>query len=164
MKKITTVVAIAALSSQLAGPAFAADMSQGLFNSTTVLGLARTGDAAAMAYVHMPFGGHTTSAPRLGVMFVGPQSYLPGEAHLHLNGPRMADLSFSGRDFSAPWQTASWTSTLTLGKTVAWTNDKNSIPPGQGPALFDSGLSWVAVGVISAGVVIGAFALTNRPK
>jgi hypothetical protein len=162
MRKVTTFIAVAAMTSQLAAPAFAYDT----FNRTTLLGGQRTSDAAAMGYFRLPLGQGTSqqSAPRFGLMIAGPQVYSAGEVPLHLNAPRMIDLSFTGRDLSAPLQTASWRGSLAMGKTVAWVSDRKGLPDSEAPRLLESGTSWAIVGLLTVGAVAGAFALTNRGK
>ncbi|MHB1204692.1 MAG: hypothetical protein ACYCZX_03920 [Rhodospirillaceae bacterium] len=162
MRKVTTFIAVAAMCSQLAAPAFAYDM----FNRTTLLGGPRTSDAAAMGYFRLPLGqgAGKQSAPRFGLMIAGPQAYAAGEVPLHLNAPRMVDLSFTGRDLNAPWQTSSWRGSLAVGNAVAWVSDRKGLPESEAPRFLESGTSWVVVGVVTVAAVAGAFALTNRGK
>jgi hypothetical protein len=162
MRKVTTFIAVAAMTSQLAAPAFAYDT----FNRTTLLGGQRTSAAAAMAYFRMPLGqgAAQNAGPRFGLMVAGPQAYTAGEVPLHLNAPRIVDMSFTGRDLSTPWQTSSWRGSLAMGNTVAWVSDRKGLPEGEAPRLLESGTSWVVVGVLTVAAVAGAFALTNRGR
>ena len=168
MKNVTTFLAIAAMATQLAAPAFAGDITTELFNSsvfngTTALGWRQTTGPAAMAYFRMPLTATTHGlAPQMGLMVAGPQAYAGGEAHLHLDGPRVLDIGITGRNLSEPWRADSWTSALTLGNTTAWSSD--GVPAGQNPHLFDSGTSWVVVGVLTVGAVAAGFALADRKR
>jgi hypothetical protein len=160
MRKVTTFIAVAALTSQLVTPAFAYET----FNRTTVLGGQRISDAAAMGYFRLPLGQGTTtsSAPRFGLMVAGPQAYNAGEVPLHLNAPRMIDLSFTARDTSAPFSASSWRGSLAAGKTVAWVSDTKGLSASETPHFLESGTSWAVVGLITVGLVAGTLALTNR--
>ena len=162
MRKVTTFVAIAALASQIAAPAFAGDM----FNRTTILGTTRTSGAAAMGYFRLPLGQAPgkASAPRFGLMVAGPQTYSAGDVPLALNAPRILDFAFTGRDLSAPFAASSWRGSLTLGNTVAWVSDRKDLPGGEATHLLESGTSWIVVGAVTVGAVAGAFALTNRKR
>src|ERR1700754_4909541 len=104
MRKVTTFVAIAAMTTQLAAPAFAGE----IFNRSTILGTQLTSGAAAMGYFRLPLGEAPgkTSAPRFGLMVAGPQTYSAGEVPLALNASRIVDFAFTGRDLSAPLTTA----------------------------------------------------------
>ncbi len=167
MRKVTTFMAAAAMCTQLAAPALAYDrFAQETFNRTTTLGWTRTTGAAAMGYFRMPFGQTSTkqAAPRFGLMVTGPQTYSAGEVPLALNAPRIVDLSFTGRDLQNPLQTSSWRGALTVGKSVAWVSDRKDLPDSEAPHLFESGVSWVAVGLVTVAAVAGAFALTDRKK
>ncbi|MBX7198449.1 MAG: hypothetical protein K1X51_03645 [Rhodospirillaceae bacterium] len=162
MRKVTTFVAIAALVSQVAAPAFAGDM----FNRTTILGATRTSGAAAMGYFRLPLGqaAGKTSAPRFGLMVAGPQTYSAGDVPLALNAPRILDFAVTGRDLSTPFASSSWRGSLTVGNTVAWVSDAKGLPASEAPHLLESGTSWIVVGALTAGAVAGAFALTNRKR
>ena len=163
MRKVTTFIAAAAMCTQLAAPAFAYDT----FNRTTILGGTRTSGAAAMGYFRMPLGSPPSArqaAPRFGLMVAGPQTYNAGEVPLALNAPRIVDLSFTGRDLKNPWRAASWRGSLAVGNTVAWVSDRKDLPASEAPHLFDSGVSWVAVGLVTVAAVAGAFALTDRKR
>lgn len=162
MRKVTTFVAIAAIAGQLAAPAFAYDT----FNPTTVLGTVHTTGAAAMGYFRLPLGqsAGASHAPRFGLMIAGPQPYTAGEVPLALNAPRLVDFSFTGRDMSQPWTTSSWRGSLAVGDKIAWVSDRKDMTPDESRHLLESGTSWIAVGLITAGAVAGAFALTNRNR
>ncbi len=162
MRKVTTFVAIAAMTTQLAAPAFAGDM----FNRNTLLGGTRTSGAAAMGYFRLPLGDAPgkTNAPRFGLMVAGPQTYNAGEVPLALNAPRIVDFAFTGRDLGAPLTAAAWRGSLTVGNTLAWVSDRKDLPQGEAPHLMESGTSWIVVGALTVGAVAGAFALTNRKR
>jgi hypothetical protein len=164
MRKVMTFLAIAAVVTDLAAPVYAADMAGGgMFNATTPLGWRQTNRAAAMAYFHMPLaGGSQAGVPHVGLMVAGPSAYYPGETVLHLDGPRMVDLSFGHGALGQSWRADKWSTTLSVSNAVAWSND--SAVPADGPHLSASTLTWVAVGALSAGLIIGGFALTNRKK
>lgn len=162
MRTVTTFVAVAAMASQLAAPAFATD----IFNRNTILGTVHTSGAAAMGYFRLPLGQSParSNAPRFGLMVAGPQPYTAGEVPLALNAPRIIDFSFTGRDMTQPWSATSWRASLAVGDQVAWVSNRKDLPPGEAPHLLDSGTSWIAVGLVTVGAVAGAFALTNRSR
>jgi hypothetical protein len=165
MRKLMTFLAIAAVAADLAAPVYAADtLGGGPFNATTVLGWRQTNRAAAMAYFHMPFAGGThASVPHIGLMVAGPSAYYPGESALHLDGPRVLDLSFGRGAAGRSWSQTPWSTTLMAGNAVAWSNDHSANAP-TGPRLAASATTWVAVGLLTAGAVVGAFALANRKQ
>lgn len=162
MRKVTTFVAIAAICSQLAAPAFAYET----FNPTTVLGTVHATGAAAMGYFRLPLGQvpGKANAPRFGLMVAGPQPYTAGEVPLALNAPRIIDFSFTGRDMNQPWAAASWRGSLAVGDKIAWVSDRKGLTPDESRHMLESGTSWIAVGLLTAGAVAGAFALTNRSR
>lgn len=164
MRHITTFLAITAVVTQLVAPAFAGDIFEGgMFNHTTALGWRQTTGPAAMAYFRVPFTATSRGTqPQLGLMVAGPQAYWGGESHLHLDGPRVLDVSLTGRNLAAPWRADSWTTTMTVGNAVAWSSDRQAPAPGEAPHLFESGLSWVAIGVLTVGAVAGTFVLIDR--
>ena len=164
MRKATTFLAITAIASQLAAPAMAADIYNSAYNPATALGWQRTTSTAAFAYVHMPLGATSTSgAPlRLGFAVTGPQAYRGGQVPLQLDGVHLVDVALTGRDLSAPWNTDSHSFALTMGNTVAWASNPDGLPPGEREQLFGGAWTWVAVGALTAGAVIGAFVLANR--
>ncbi|MGZ6228574.1 MAG: hypothetical protein ACXWNE_10620 [Candidatus Binataceae bacterium] len=164
MRKVMTFLAVAAVVADLAVPVYAADaIGAGMFNSTTPLGWRQTNRAAAMAYFHMPLaGGREAGVPRVGLMIAGPSANYPGQSALHLDGPRMVDLSFSHGALGQSWKSDAWATTLSLNDTVAWSN--NSAKPADAHYLAMSTATWVAVGAISVGLIAGGLALTNRKK
>lgn len=91
-------------------------------------------------------------------MITAPQSYRIGQAFTRTGVPGMIDFGFTGRDFSTPW-----TATLNVSTSVAWAQDPAALPKNT-HYLFESGVSWVIVGVISAGIIGGVYALSDRPK
>lgn len=165
MRKLMTFLAIAAVATDLAAPVYAADtLGSGPFNPTTVLGWQHTNRPAAMAYFHMPFaGGDRASVPHVGLMIAGPSAYYPGQSALHLDGPRVLDLTFGRGAVGQSWSQDPWSTTLMVGNAVAWSNDHSANAP-TGPHLSASATTWVAVGLLTAGAVVGAFALANRKQ
>jgi hypothetical protein len=156
MKKSIVYAAIAALTCQAATPAFAG----GPFHPTTALGWQRTSGPAAMAYVRVPFHARKTDRdqPRAGFMLTSPGAYRPGDAYSRISAPGLVDFGFTGRNFKSPW-----TATLNLSSQVAWASDKDELPKNT-RYLFESGTSWLVVGVVSAGIIVGVYALSERDK
>ena len=156
MKKCVALVATAALVAQLATPAFAA----GTFNDATMLGWQQRSAPAALAYFSVPF--HTARQgrlqPRAGLMITAPQAYYPGKMSALTSAPGMVDFAFTGKDFNSPW-----TGTLHVQNQVVWASDPKALPKNT-KQLFESGVSWVVVGALSAGIIIGVYALSDRSK
>jgi hypothetical protein len=170
MRKVMTFLAIAAVAADLAAPVYAAETFGGgpfnptPFNPTTALGWRQTGRAAAMAYFRMPFaGGDHRSVPHVGLMIAGPSAYYPGQSALHLDGPRVLDLSVNRGAADRSWSQNPWSTTVMVGNSVAWSNDRGDGAP-TGPHLSANATTWVAVGLLTAGAVVGAFALANRKQ
>jgi hypothetical protein len=152
MHKVIAAVLAAATMMQFAAPALAEDF----FNRTTMLGWRQQSGPAVMAYVRAPLGPRTFKAPvRTGLAVIGPRSYNPGESPLYSQGPRALDFAFTRRD-----RDARWAAQLAAGNGVLWTNDEDSLQRGQ-VHLLESGMTWVAVGVISVGLVVATFAIID---
>lgn len=156
MKKYAAVAAAVAMTGQLIAPAQAA----GVFNDTTMLGWQRTSQPAAVAYFKIPLQADKGYAaqPRAGLMISGPKSYAAGTAVMHQSGPGALDLGFTGRDFSSPW-----TASLMVSNQVAWAANPDALPK-NAPHMFESGTSWVVVGLLSAGIIAGVYVLADRNK
>lgn len=156
MKKYAALVAATALVGQLATPAFAA----GAFNDATMLGWQQRSAPAAMAYFSVPFHAERSDRiqPRAGLMITAPQAYYPGAMSSRVSKPGMVDLAFTGNTFDSPW-----TATLNVQNQVAWASDPKALPKNT-KQLFESGVSWVVVGALSAGIIIGVYALSDRSK
>ncbi len=156
MKKFAVLVAAAALAGQLATPAFAA----GTFNDATMLGWQQRSAPAAMAYFSVPFHAARNDRlqPRAGLMITAPQAYYPGAKSSLTSAPGMVDFAFTGNDLNTPW-----TATLNVQNQVAWASDPKALPKNS-KQLFESGVSWVVVGVLSAGIIVGVYALSDRSK
>jgi hypothetical protein len=156
MKKHALLTAIAVLACHGATPALAA----GPNDPTTMQGWQRIAEPAAMAYVRVPF--HATRKDRrqarAGIMITSPRTYRAGQVFTRTSAPGMVDFGFTGTSFSSPW-----TATLNVSTSVAWAQDPEVLPKNT-HYLSDSGLSWVVVGVISAGIIGGVYALSDRPK
>jgi hypothetical protein len=155
MRKLTAAVMAAAVTMQFAAPAFARDF----FNRTTMLGWRQQTGAAVVAYFRAPLGPSVFKAPiRTGLALTGPRSYNAGEAPLYSTGPKLVDFAFTKRGVDARW-----IAQLNVGNTVAWTNAPKSVAPNQ-LNLAESGMSWVAVGAIAAGLAAGTVAFIEKDK
>ena len=147
------------MAGQLATPALAASPSANSpFGDTTIYGQQRIAAPAAMAYVRVPFHAARTDAfqPRAGVVITAPQAYRVGEAFTRTAAPGIIDLGFTGRDFTSPW-----TATVNVSGNVAWAEDPKSLPKNT-HSLFESGTSWIVVGLLSVGIAGGVYALSER--
>lgn len=143
----------AAVTMQFAAPAFARDF----FNRTTMLGWRQQTGAAVVAYFRAPIGPTLFKAPiRTGLAITGPRSFNAGEAPLYSTGPKLVDFAFTKRGVDARW-----IAQLNVGNAVAWTNAPKSVTPNQ-INLTDSGMSWVAVGAIAAGLAAGTVAFIEK--
>jgi len=155
MRKLIAAAMVAVATVQFAAPAMARDF----FNRTTMLGWRQQQGAAVVAYFRAPLGPPTLKAPvRAGFAVTGPRSFSAGEAPLYSQGPRIIDFSFSKRGVDARW-----ISTLNVGNAVAWTSDPKSLPKNQ-VNLMESGMSWVAVGAIAAGLAAGTVAFIEKDE
>ncbi len=153
MRKLMAAASVAAIAAQCATPAAARDF----FDRNTLLGYRQQTGPAAVAYFRAPIGPRTFKAPvRTGFAVVGPRSYSAGEAPLYSQGPRLVDFAFTNRGVDARWARS-----FSVGGAVAWTSDPESLPKGQ-LNLMESGVSWVAVGAIAAGLLAGTIALIEK--
>ena len=155
MKKYAAFAAAIAMAGQLVSPAAA-----GVFNETTMLGWRRVSEPAAVAYFKIPLqtGKGFKAQPRAGFMISAPKSYSADSAVLQQAGAGMVDFGFTGRHFDRPW-----TASLMVSNQVAWASNPEALPKNT-PHLFESGASWVVVGLLSAGIIVGVYALSDRDK
>ena len=139
---------------QLVTPALAA----GPFGDTTIYGQQRVAAPAAMAYVRVPFHAAKVDAfqPRAGVVITAPKAYRVGEAFTRTAAPGIIDFGFTGRDFTSPW-----TATVNVSGNVAWAEDPKALPKNT-HNLFESGTSWIVVGLLSVGIAGGVYVLSTR--
>ncbi len=155
MKILTVLVAVVAVLGHMVVPA----QAEMLFNKTTMLGWQKKASGSAMAYVSVPT--HSTRAgdaqPRVGLMITGPSVSAVGRQAQRLHGPRVLDFGLTGRGINRPW-----TASLNVGRATAWANNPDALPRGTKTHLMDSGLSWVAVGLISAGIVAGVLIMVEE--
>ncbi len=156
MKKCAAFSAIAALAGQLMTPAYAA----GPLPGTTMFDQQRVAAPVVMAYMRMPLQSVKSHKfePRAGLMITSPVGYRVGDSFSRSSVPGMLDLGFTGRDLASPW-----TATLNAGGAVAWAQDPKALPKNT-HYLFESGTSWVVVGLLSAGIIVGVYALSERSK
>lgn len=156
MKKLAAFAAAVAMAGQLVSPAYAA----GAFNETTMLGWRHVSAPAAVAYFKMPL--QTDNAlkaqPRAGLMISSPKSYTASNAVMYQSGSGAVDIGFTGRSFDSPW-----TASLMVNNHVAWASNPDALPKNT-PHLFESGTSWVMVGLLSAGIIAGVYVLADRSK
>lgn len=156
MKKLATFVAAVAMAGQLVSPAYAA----GAFNETTMLGWRHVSAPAAVAYFKMPLQTVKgfSAQPRAGLMISSPKSYSASAPVMYQSGSGAVDFGFTGRNFDSPW-----TASLMVSNQLAWANNPEALPKNT-PHLFESGASWVMVGLLSAGVIAGVYVLADRSK
>jgi hypothetical protein len=154
MRKMLCALVVAILASQIAVPAFAADIFNLTANNS---GWRRQGDGTVMAYMRMPLGNNRKSEaqPRMGIALVAGRSYDRNEVALHLNNPVILDIGFTGRSLTSPWAP-----TLNIGRTVTWTNNPDVLPPAQ-RVRFLEGMDWTWPVVGLATVGIGIFLATE---
>jgi hypothetical protein len=155
-RKLFSFVAAALLVSTAA----AADpLSRGVFDQNTMQGWKRTTGASTMLYGSLPL--HPTKAnnagPALGIAITSPYRVNGAGVLLHTAAPKLMDLRLTAKDFNG-----GWTSALRFGSTQAWTYDPNAKPGERHHNLFDSGPSWVVVGLLGAVAIAGTFALTEN--
>ncbi len=158
MRKMSAFIAIAAMASQLATPAFAAEIS----NPTGPQGWRRQSEASAMAYFRMPLGVARAhgAQPRFGIMALAPRPYGANDPALYMDAPVLVDVGFTGRDLNSKW-----TAALTVGDTVAWAQDPAALPPGTRVRLFeDAPVTWLIVGLATIGAGVGIFAVIDKKR
>jgi len=155
MQKVLTAAVAAAVTVQLAAPAVAHEM----FNRNTMLGWRQQTGPAVIAYVRTPIGPAVfKTRAHTGLAVTGPRAYRPGSAPLYSAGPQLLDFTFTthGAD-------ARWVAQLNVGKAVAWTNDSRSVGKDQ-VNLMESGMSWVIVGAVAAGLAAGTLAVIEADR
>ncbi len=156
MKKYAVFAAVVAMASQIVTPAFAAGASP--FGDTTIYGQQRVASAAAMAYLRLPMNATKGDPiqPRAGIVVTAPQAYEAGEVVSRLEAPGIIDFGFTGHNFTAPW-----TATINVNGNLAWAEDPKSLPKNT-HNMFESGTSWIVVGLLTVGVAGGVYALSKR--
>lgn len=129
------------------------------FDRNTMQGWQRSTSGSAMVYGRLPF--HPSKAseaqPQLGIAVTAPYRVSGAGVLLHTGAPKLIDLRLNATDLRG-----AFTASLHVGSAKAWSFDPQAAPGERTYSIFDSGISWVAVGLISAGVVAGAFALTEN--
>ena len=154
MKKRAVLAAAIAMAGQSITPAFAG----GMFNENTMLGWRQRMEPTAMAYVKIPF--HTTKTDHrqfsAGIKVTTPQAYRPGAAPPRSGATGWIDFSVTGYDLRSPW-----TTTLNVNGFTAWADNPDLLPKNH-PHF--SGSSWILVGALSAGIIGGVIALSDRDK
>ena len=148
------VCLFAAPSSQAADP-----FGRGLFDQNTMQGWQRSTGASAMVYGRLPFHptGTTASQPHLGFAITAPHRVNGAGVLLRTSAPRFLDIRFNATDMSGGWNSA-----LYLGSTRALTYDPTAVPGARYHNMFESGTSWVVVGLLGAAAIAGTFALTEN--
>lgn len=155
MRKVLAAVVTAALTMQFAAPVLAQDF----FPRTTLLGWRQQTGVTAVAYFRAPIGPSVfKSNMRSGFALTGPRSYAAGDVAMFSQGPRLVDFSFAKTRTDLTWAPS-----LSIGPAVAWTNAPDRLPSDK-LNLMESGLSWVAVGALTAGLAIGLFAVINEDE
>jgi hypothetical protein len=150
MRKFLTAAVAAAVTVQLAAPALAQDF----FDRNTMLGWRQQTGPAVVAYFRAPIGPSTfKTRAHAGLAVTGPRSYRAGGAPIYSAGPQMLDFTFNRGGAGARW-----IAQLNVGKGVAWTNDPESVRADQ-VNLMESGMTWVAVGAITVGLVVATFSV-----
>jgi hypothetical protein len=150
MRKVFRAAVAAAVTLQLAAPALAHDM----FNRNTMLGWRHQTGPAVVAYFRTPIGPSTfKTRAHTGLAVTGPRAYRAGSAPLYSVGPQLLDFTFAQHDVKARW-----VAQLNVGKAVAWTNDPKSVKADQ-VNLMESGMSWVIVGAVAAGLAAATISI-----
>lgn len=159
MKKYAAFAAAIAMAGQLVAPAYAAGAA-GPLKDSTMMGWQRTSEAAAMAYVKMPFQQSNTlrGQPRAGLMITSPRNYRAGTPIMHASAPGIIDLGITGQGLRTPWNAS-----LLVQDRVAWTSNPETLPANT-KNLFESGASWVVVGLVSAAIIGGVILLSEEDK
>ena len=146
----------------LATPAFAGGPSSlgasGIFNRNTMLGWQQRTSPAPMAYMRMPFHSnkHDRFQPRAGLMLSAPRTYFGGEPLLRASAPGLIDFGYTGGTYNRRW-----TPTLNFSNSVVWARDPAELPKNT-HYLFESGTSWVVVGVASVAIMAGIYAMSEN--
>jgi hypothetical protein len=150
MQKVITAAVAAVVTLQFATPVLAHDM----FNRNTMLGWRHQTGPAVVAYFRTPIGPSTfKTRAQTGFAVTGPRAYRAGSAPLYSAGPQLLDFTFAKHDVDARW-----IAQLNVGKAVAWTNDPKSVKAGQ-VNLMESGMSWVIVGAVAAGLAAATLSI-----
>ncbi len=160
VSRALAATAIAAACVMTASASQAADrFAPGLFNTNTMQGWQRATGASAMAYFNLPFHATKSSAaqPHIGFAMTAPHRVNGAGVLLHTQAPRFVDFRLNATDFSG-----GWTSAIYVGNSKAWTYDPTAAPGEKAHNMFESGTSWVVVGLLGAATLAGAFALTEN--
>ncbi|GEM_PF-3591146 len=155
MRILAAVLAAFVLLAQTSVSAWA----EGPFNQTTMLGWPKASKGAAMAYFRLPLHDtpRTSAQPRFGLMISGPSMRSAGFNNTRVQGPALLDLGITGRNLESPW-----TASLNVGDAPAWASNPDALPRGTNKHLLESGVSWVAVGLISVGIAAGVLVLVEK--
>lgn len=160
MNRILKAVLAATATMTFATASLAADpMPRGMFDQNTMLGWQRSAGASAMAYGKIKFHPSKSDAEpaRFGVAMTAPYRVNGAGVLLSTQAPRFVDFGFSTKDFQG-----TWASSLKVGSTQAWSYDPARPAGQQHMNIFESGPSWVVVGLLGAAVIAGTFALTEN--
>lgn len=132
--------------------------ASGTFNRSTMRGWQQHTQPAAVAYMRMPFHSnkHDRFQPRAGLMLSAPRTYSAGEPLLRASAPGMIDFGFTGGNFNRRW-----TPTLNFSNSVVWSSDPSALPKNT-HYLFESGTSWVVVGVATVAIIAGVWVLSEQ--
>lgn len=157
-----TIVHAALVTAALAAApsAFAADpFARGSFDNNTMQGWARSTGASAMAYGRVKFNPPATDdAPaRFGLAMTAPYRVNGAGVLLHTQAPRFADFGFNTRDFKG-----SWSASLNVGSTPAWSYDPSRAPGERQQYGIQSGTTWAIVGLAAVAVGVGALMIVNN--
>jgi hypothetical protein len=158
--RFLTAAAVVAAGLLSAVPSHAADrFARGLFDGNTMQGWQRSTGASAMAYANVPFHASKSGSakPHMGFAMTAPYRLNGAGVLLHTGAPRLVDLRLNATDING-----GWTSALHIGSTKAWTYDPAATLGDRHHTLFESGPSWVVVGLLGAAAIAGTFALTEN--
>ncbi|MDX2141757.1 MAG: hypothetical protein SFV19_00255 [Rhodospirillaceae bacterium] len=152
--RLGQMIAMCAMTAILSAPVGARD----LFDRNTMQGWRQSSGASAMVYGRLPF--HAAKADdtqaRLGFAVTTPYRMSGMGVRLHTQAPRLVDIGINAKDFDG-----AWSASASVGATPAWSYDPDRPAGEQHLHLFDSGLSWVAVGLVGAGLFAGVFMITE---
>jgi hypothetical protein len=152
--RFAQIIALCAIAVGLSEPSAARD----LFDRNTMQGWRQSSGAAAMVYGRLAF--HATASDDtqawLGFAMTTPYRASGMGVRLHTQAPRLVDIGINAKGFDG-----AWSATAFVGATPAWSYDPDRPTGEQHLHLFDSGLSWVAVGLVGAGLFVGAFMITE---
>jgi len=147
------VIAAAALAIALqASPSAASD----LFNRHTMMGWQRTAGAGLLFYGETPLHAtRKTGGGRVGLALTSPYATAGGRVGVRATAPRAVDIRFGAMTPGADWN---WS--LRSNQAVAWSTEPKEVPAARDYMFGGSG-SWLAVGALTAGAIIGIFLITE---